>query len=138
MPKKTKIDRLVLIRLPRLFNMLYKPSELAAELRCPVRTIYHYVGIGCPHTRDEAGHVWINGREFRRWAEAYNNTNRQPLDDGKAYCMHCNRAQAVIGPITIRTVRRGIEMVSGTCAECGARVNRTRASERMAQEEEST
>lgn len=124
-----KINRLVLVRLNRLLDMMYRPSELAAELECPVRSIYRHVAAGCPHTRDDDGHIWINGQEFQRWAQARQG-KRQPLKDGEAYCLRDNRPVQMMEPITVRPVKRHLELVSGTCPICGGIVNRARARER--------
>lgn len=58
------------MRLIKLFDMLYKPSELAEEVGFTRRQVYRvYIPAGCPHKRDEHKHIWINGKAFREWYE---------------------------------------------------------------------
>jgi hypothetical protein len=59
------------MRLGKLLNMLYKPSELAEEIGFTNRQFYRvYIPLGCPHIRDQRKHIWINGCEFADWYEA--------------------------------------------------------------------
>lgn len=58
-------------KLKRLLYMEYRPSELADELGLDIQDIYkYYMPKGCPYTKDDTGHVWIVGTEFRTWFEA--------------------------------------------------------------------
>jgi len=58
------------MRLIKLLDMLYKPSELAEEVGFTRRQVYRvYIPSGCPHTRDEKRYIWINGKAFREWYE---------------------------------------------------------------------
>ena len=55
------------LRLKTLLNMMYKPSELAEEIGFNQNQVYMvYIPAGCPHERDEKGHIWINGKLFAR------------------------------------------------------------------------
>jgi len=59
------------MRLIKLLDMLYKPSELAEEVGFERRQVYRvYIPSSCPHSRDEKRYIWINGKEFREWYEA--------------------------------------------------------------------
>ena len=129
MSKQIKIRQGEFARLGRLLNMMYRPSELASELDCKTRRVRTLIDAGCPHVRDDTGHLWINGHEFRCWAETYNKGNRQPLGEGEAYCLRCDCARMMKGPFTTRTTRRGAELLSGVCSVCGTRVNRIQSSE---------
>ncbi len=52
-----------------LLNMLYKPSELSEEVGLAKETIIRYADkFGLPSTKDNSGHIWVNGKAFRIWA----------------------------------------------------------------------
>ncbi|HKJ37257.1 MAG TPA: hypothetical protein VJ972_00650, partial [Anaerolineales bacterium] len=58
-----------IIKLSRLLDMMYKPSEIAEEIGVTQDTIHRsYLPAGLPHHRDEQGHVWIHGPAFVSWA----------------------------------------------------------------------
>lgn len=66
--KKSSPLNAVSAKLTRLLNMQYRPSELADELGIDITVIYKsYIPLGCPHTKDDTGHLWIVGTEFRQW-----------------------------------------------------------------------
>lgn len=56
------------MRLRKLLDMMYLPSELAEEIGFHVQQVYRvYVPLGCPHDRDAKNHLWINGKAFAEW-----------------------------------------------------------------------
>jgi hypothetical protein len=123
-----RLRREQIIRLGHLLEMCYRPSELAAEIGCHTDTVYHsFIPAGCPHERDEHGHIWIVGTQFADWARHMQMQRRTPLADGEAYCLRCRAAVQMIGPLTVTPTNRYLELVTGTCAVCGATVNRARA-----------
>ena len=66
---RPRISRPQVIRLGRLLNMYYKPSEIAEEIGISPDTVYRtYIPAGCPHEVDESGRIWIIGTTFRDWA----------------------------------------------------------------------
>jgi len=114
--------------------MRYRPSELAAEIGCHVDTVYRsFIPAGCPHERDERGYIWIVGTQFAAWARATKSKGRTELADGEAYCFKCNKAVKMMDPITVRPTNRYLELVTGTCPECGTTVNRARARRRLSE-----
>ena len=121
-------------RLPRLLNILYKPSELAEELGIPVEWIYRaYIPAGAPHKLDAAGRIWIPGRVFADWARTYLASDSrgkppEPMPDNYAYCLHCRM------PVPIQNSRSQphhyqVVQITGRCPQCGARVNRFRSAQ---------
>ena len=114
--------------------MKYKPSELAEIIGGNVLQIYRtYIPAGCPHERDENGHIWIVGTEFRDWMLAMRReqaaAKRTTLKPGQVYCMVCEKAVTMEGPFTIKPAGVHMELVQGTCAECGAVTHRGRKKE---------
>ena len=74
--------------------MMYRPSEIAKEIGFTRRQFYRvYIPLGCPHSRDERRHLWINGKEFRLWyIESY---KKIFLAINEAYCLTCRQAVKV-------------------------------------------
>jgi hypothetical protein len=122
--RKPRLSKLQLSKLGRLLWMQYKPSEVAAEIGVSAHTITHvYIPAGCPHTKDESGRIWIVGTEFAAWAVQTSDRHHPGMDADQAYCLHCKRAVKMIDP-TVRWANRYIQLMAGTCAECGGKVNR--------------
>lgn len=126
-----RMRREIIIRLGRLLNMRYKPSELADEIGVSVDTVYRtYLKAGCPFERDKNNQIWIIGVDFREWAHEVTiqgkHTPGRALSEGEAWCLRCNQAVLMTGA-KIKAVNRYLELLQGTCARCGARVNRARA-----------
>jgi len=119
-----------IIRLGRILNMMYKPSELAEEIKINPDTIYRsYMPAGLPHTRDEQGSVWIHGPAFVAWAKetiTKKRSKRVGLPEGQAWCVNCHRAVVMIQP-QIKPVNRYLEILQAKCPRCGRTVNRARA-----------
>jgi hypothetical protein len=103
--------------------MEYRPSEIADELGVTTDTIYRgWVPAGCPHRRDETGHIWIVGTELAAWLRSFQR-ERLRLADGEAYCFRCQAAVGMQGPLTRRVCGPAV-LVRGTCAQCGVDVAR--------------
>jgi hypothetical protein len=119
-----------IIKLGRLLDMLYKPSEIAAEIGVAVDTIHRsYLPAGLPHTRDGKGRIWIHGPAFVAWARqtvSQKKSKRVPLPEGQAWCLVCKGPVALIDP-EIKPVNRYLELLQAKCSTCGKTVNRARA-----------
>ena len=119
-----------IVKLGRLLDMLYKPSELAEEIGVIADTIYRsYLPAGLPHTRDAQGNIWIHGPAFVAWARetiSQKKSKRAGLPADHAWCMKCNQPVALINP-KIKAVNRYLEMLQAPCPTCGKTVNRARA-----------
>ncbi len=123
------IRRAQIIKLGRLLDMLYKPSELAEEIGVNVDTIYRsYLPAGAPHTRDKTGAIWIHGPAFKAWMLERNEDGKRvlhPLGEGEAWCVHCNQVVKVMNP-RVRHFNGSGELIQGACEKCGRKVNRAR------------
>ena len=119
-----------IVKLGRLLDMLYRPSEIAEEIGVAQDTVYRsYLPAGAPHTRDAQGDVWIHGPAFAAWARetiSKKRSQRAGLPAGHAWCMRCNQAVPLITP-RVRTVNRYLELLQAPCPACGTTVNRARA-----------
>jgi hypothetical protein len=138
--RKSRLTKLQKLNAIKLLPMKYTPAELATELGCNVDTVYRsLLPAGCPHERDEAGRVWIIGTAFRQWMAETMRPDRVPLADGEAFCMSitCRKAVKMIGPFTVKPTNKYLEMVVGTCSECGGTVNRART-RRLAEQNETS
>jgi hypothetical protein len=123
-----RFTRINLIRLPRLMNMMYKPSEIAEEIGVSTETVYRsYLPCGCPFTRDKNSAIWINGLEFADWARSVHQGRKVgEIGDNEAYCMRCRKA-VPLESARRRYGNRYIEIYQGKCANCGAKINRAYA-----------
>lgn len=119
-----------IVKLGRLLNMMYKPSEIAEELGVAQDTVYRsYLPAGLPHERDEHGGVWIHGTAFVAWAKAtiaQRKSKRKGLPDGHAWCMKCNQPVPILHS-KIKPINRYLELMQGKCPTCQSVVNRARA-----------
>lgn len=108
-------------RLPRLLDMLYKPSELAQEVGFTRRQVYRaYIPAGCPHQRDSRKHLWINGKLFRGWYEA--TYPRVTLTENEAFCLTCKKAVKLNNPVHEKRGRLSYWVCN--CAKCGRKLVR--------------
>ena len=117
-----------IIKLGRLLDMLYKPSEIAEEIGVTIDTVYRsYLPAGLPHTRDPKGHVWIHGPAFVAWARQTISARKKSagLPEGHAWCMRCSDSVELIDP-KVKTVNRYLELLQSTCPQCGTKINRAR------------
>lgn len=129
MAKGQRFQRKHLIRLSRLLDMMYKPSELAEEIGVTVDTVHRsYLPGGAPFERDEKGQVWIHGSSFAAWAQTAARSNRDQwkLEDGQAWCFNCRGVVTMLKP-KLRHEGRYTKIYQGKCATCGKAVNRAYA-----------
>jgi uncharacterized protein DUF5679 len=118
-----------IVKLGRLLDMLYKPSELAEEIGVTTDTIYRsYLPAGLPHTRDEMDNIWIHGPAFVEWAKltvSRRKPHRVGLPEDQTYCLKCKEVVPFLSP-TKKSSNRYTEMWQSTCPQCGRRINRVR------------
>lgn len=128
-----RLARAQIIRLGRLLNMKYRPAEIGELLGISADTVRRtYLQAGCPHERDEHGHIWIVGTAFRTWAneviaERKRKTNN-PMAEDEAWCLRCNERVKIKNP-KVKPVNLYIELLQSVCGSCGSIVNRARAKE---------
>jgi ribosomal protein S27AE len=115
-------------RLNSLLDMWYLPSEIAEETGLAVATIYRtFVTAGCPHRRDDTGHIWIRGTEFAAWLIRRNTkTPKKKMAANQAYCFRCHRPVVMAGDITTEPSNKYLENMRATCPICGGVVMRAR------------
>ena len=118
--------------LSRLFDMLYTPSEIAREIGCTRRQFYRvYLPIGCPCIREDNGHVWINGKEFRKWyLEKYKKVKLAP---DEVYCLACKRIVQLASPIELQ--KGHYHYWSAICPNCGKKVSKAITNKRIANDQ---
>ncbi len=120
--------------------MHYTPAELAEEISVSDDTVYRsYIPAGCPHTRDEQDRIWIVGTEFCEWAKVIHEKRKRRkvrrLAADEAWCFRCNEIAKIQSP-TPKRVNLYLELLQGTCAECGGKINRARKASQTASTEE--
>ncbi|MEA4811898.1 MAG: hypothetical protein VB108_04940 [Anaerolineaceae bacterium] len=121
---RTKLPHNVIIKAPGLLPMLYIPREICDELDIAESTLRDWLQIDVPHQRDNRNRIWINGEEFARWV----NNQRKPkvtnrLNEDEAYCLRCNQVSKLLSP-QIQPIKGNLVLIKGTCANCGAVINR--------------
>ena len=121
---RTKLPHNVIIKAPGLLPMLYTPREICEELDIAESTLRDWLQIDVPHQRDNRNRIWINGEEFARWV----NSQRKPkvtnkLKEDEAYCLRCNQVSKLLSP-QIQPIKGNLVLIKGTCANCGAVINR--------------
>ena len=121
---RTKLPHNVIIKAPGLLPMLYTPREICEELDIAESTLRDWLQIDVPHQRDNRNRIWINGEEFVRWV----NNQRKPkvtnkLNEDEAYCLRCNQVSKLLSP-QIQPIKGNLVLIKGTCANCGAVINR--------------
>jgi len=121
---RTKLPHNVIIKAPGLLPMLYTPREICEELDIAESTLRDWLQIGVPHQRDNRNRIWLNGEEFARWV----NNQRKPkvtnkLNEDEAYCLRCNQISKLLSP-QIQPIKGNLVLIKGTCANCGAVINR--------------
>ena len=122
--RRTKLPHKVIIKAPGLLPMLYTPREICDELDMAESTLRDWLQIDVPHQRDNRNRIWINGEEFARWV----NNQRKPkvtnkLKEDEAYCLRCNQVSKLLSP-QIQPIKGNLVLIKGTCANCGAVINR--------------
>jgi len=121
---RAKLPHNVIIKAPGLLPMLYTPREICEELDIAESTLRDWLQIDVPHQRDNRNRIWINGEEFARWV----NNQRKPkvtnkLKEDEAYCLRCNQVSKLLSP-QIQPIKGNLVLIKGTCANCGAVINR--------------
>jgi len=121
---RTKLPHNVIIKAPGLLPMLYTLREICEELDIAESTLRDWLQIDVPHQRDNRNRIWINGEEFARWV----NNQRKPkvtnkLKEDEAYCLRCNQVSKLLSP-QIQPIKGNLVLIKGTCANCGAVINR--------------
>jgi len=121
---RIKLPHNVIIKAPGLLPMLYTPREICEELDIAESTLRDWLQIDVPHQRDNRNRIWINGEEFARWV----NNQRKPkvtnrLNEDEAYCLRCNQVSKLLSP-QIQPIKGNLVLIKGTCANCGAVINR--------------
>ena len=122
-----------IIRLGRLLNMRYTPAEIAAEIGVSTDTVYRsYLPAGCPAERDDQGHIWIVGEEFRSWVQSLLDAKQRAKaqsgcpDPKTAWCFRCKKCVQMLNA-TPNRVSHYLELMQGECELCGGKVNRARS-----------
>lgn len=109
------------MRLGKLLNMLYTPSELANEIEITQRQVYRvYVPGGCPHIKDEKRRLWINGKDFAEWYES--TYPKQSLAENEAFCLTCKKAVVMHNPTKRKQGRLSYWVCH--CSKCGRKLAR--------------
>ena len=121
---RTKLPHNVIIKAPGLLPMFYTPRAICEELDIAESTLRDWLQIDLPHQRDNRNRIWINGEEFARWV----NNQRKPkvtnrLNEDEAYCLRCNQVAKLLSP-QIQPIKGNLVLIKGTCANCGAVINR--------------
>jgi len=95
---RIRLTHSVVVKAPGQLPMHYLPAELAGELGLPVRTLYDWLQVGAPHTRDAQGNLWIDDRQFAGWVTANLKPHavRAMLQGDHAYCLRCKPAVILI------------------------------------------
>lgn len=108
-------------KLVRLLDMLYTPSELANEVGFTRRQVYRvYIPLGCPHSKDDRRHIWINGKDFREWCEQ--TYPRVSLEQDETFCLTCKKAVKIVNPEKKRKDR--LEYWTSKCPRCDRKLTR--------------
>ncbi|MHB8135699.1 MAG: hypothetical protein ACYDH1_15935 [Anaerolineaceae bacterium] len=125
--RKPLFKREQLIKLQRLLDMLYKPSEIADEIGVSKDTVYRsYLPAGAPHERDKLGSIWIHGPSFREWVlnqVGARQRTKHELQLNEAWCLTCNKPVAIQNQKE-RPVNRYLNLIYGYCPDCKTKVNR--------------
>lgn len=120
-----RLSRTQIIRVPWLYDMEYRPVEIAKEIGVTTETVVRtYIPGGAPFERDKAGHLWINGVQFAGWVqEVFKKRKKISLEEGEGWCCKCNRAVKMTGPRQ-RYANAYMKILQGHCEGCGGKVNR--------------
>jgi hypothetical protein len=103
-----------------LYDMLYKPSELAHEIGFSYRQVLRvYLPLGCPCERVN-GHIFINGKLFAEWYES--TYPKYTLLQDEAFCLTCKQAVKMDKPQNKKVGRLSYWVCS--CPACGRKLSR--------------
>jgi hypothetical protein len=121
--RKPLLSHAVIVKAPGLLPMLYSLPELADEISLSPQTLRDWLAFDLPHRRDNADHIWINGRAFADWVQRIRTTRRKvPLAPGQAFCLRCKQPVALSEPSSHQTGKQ--VRWSGTCPLCGTKIHR--------------
>ena len=108
-------------RLQNLFDMMYRPSELANEIGITKRQFYRvYLPLGLPHEKDHRNHVWINGCVFREWVLDY--YQEVKLKENEIFCLTCKRSVEIVNPTQYE--KSGLIYLICDCPICGRKTSK--------------
>jgi len=108
-------------RLQNLFDMMYRPSELADEIGITKRQFYRvYIPLGLPVEGDSRNHVWINGLAFMDWILEY--YKKTKLKENEAFCLTCKKAVEIIDPI--QNELHSLFFITCDCPYCGRKLSK--------------
>lgn len=115
------------MRLGKLLDMLYKPSELSSAIGFTLRQVYRvYLDLGCPCVREDR-HIWINGKVFAEWYEATYPKYR--LLEDEVFCLTCKKAVKMVEPIKKKNARLYYWICK--CPVCGRKISKIIDKERL-------
>ena len=108
-------------RLKGLFDMLYKPGELADEIGISIDQIYRvYIPLGCPIIREERRHFLLNGKDFRDWyLVTYQKTQ---IKDNETFCKTCKKAVDIYLPENRK--KGDLSYILSVCPICGRKLSK--------------
>ena len=108
-------------RLQNLFDMMYRPSEIAEEIGITKRQFYRvYIPLGLPVERDSRNHVWINGMVFKDWILEY--YKKVKLKENEAFCLTCKKPVEIIDPVN-EAINK-LYFLTCTCGTCGRKISK--------------
>jgi hypothetical protein len=115
------VDGAAVLRAQRLLDMMYKPSEIAEELKIKKRGIYDVlIPLGLPHECDKKGHIWLHGLTVREWLETATRGPKHNLAANEMFCLRCFAPRAFDEGKLSRNGK--FVTVSAICSECGAAI----------------
>lgn len=116
---KGRLDGAQRMRLKKLLDMHYKPSELASIVGFNQRQVYRaYIPLGAPFEKDKTGHLWINGKQFAEWYA--NNFPKVSLDKWQVFCLTCKCA--VTFTKAKRMQKGELAYLICKCPHCGRKI----------------
>jgi hypothetical protein len=121
--RRVYLSHTVIVRAPGLLPMMYSLPELAEEMSLSPQTLRGWLAFDLPHQRDNADHIWINGRDFAQWVERIRTHRRTvPLAPGQAFCLRCQQPVTLSEPSSHQVGKQ--VRLSGTCPLCGTKIHR--------------
>ena len=113
-----------------LLDVNYTVRQLSEKLSLNPRYIRRALvqKRGAPHTKDETGHILINGKTFFNWAKEIvaneeKQKNKNPkLKDDEFYCVKCRTKITGINVFKFNDGHN--DFLKGICPFCGTRINK--------------
>jgi hypothetical protein len=122
-----RFSQRVIVSASHLLNMWYTPSELAEELDIAARTIRDWTRQDLPHRKDNAGRLWIDGRELATWVKNHQSQPQVTLQSNEGFCLKCK--VPVVIQNAYMTKRGKMQLLTGQCPQCTSTVYRGVASD---------